>query len=305
MLSQLTAVRDYAERVHPGARLTGCTARPLTGGCVSASVERLTLHLTAGHEPLELELVRKQASAHEIAGLRAAQLLRPDATAIPELVAWGDDWLITPLAPGFPLADAAAPPASLFDSLAALHARFQGGEGLPGAIPRVSPQWWRSLSQHWVAPALREHASRHPPETTERAQSLIARAATWPAAAETLAALPATLLHGDVHRANVLADGDRAVLIDWGSSRVGPAALDLANLVPAGSAAVIRYASTWRQLTGGPLPAQTLELGYRWAALQIPVQYLPWTAAYRPSSDYTAALDQIDEALTQLTQVSP
>src|SRR5262245_33316323 len=44
------------------------------------------------------------APAHEIAGLRAAQAVRRQATTVPELVAWGGDWLITPLAPGSPLA---------------------------------------------------------------------------------------------------------------------------------------------------------------------------------------------------------
>jgi thiamine kinase-like enzyme len=93
---------------------------------------------------------------------------------------------------------------------------------------------------------------------------------------------------------------DRATLIDWGNSRVGPAALDLANLVTAGSADVERYARTWRQLTGQPLPSATLGLGYRWAALQIPVQYLPWTTGNRSTRDVEASLDQIERALGQL-----
>jgi hypothetical protein len=41
-------------------------------------------------------------------------------------------------------------------------------------------------------------------------------------------------------------------------------------------------------------------LGYRWASLQIPVQYLPWTAGHRPTRDVEAALDQIERALGQL-----
>ncbi len=115
-----------------------------------------------------------------------------------------------------------------------------------------------------------------------------------------LDALPATLLHGDVHPGNVLVRDGRATLIDWGSSRVGPAALDLANLVPAGSPDVAGYARTWQRLTGRPLAAAVIEQGYRWAALQIPVQYLPWTAGYQPTRDVEAALDRIERALSQL-----
>ena len=109
-----------------------------------------------------------------------------------------------------------------------------------------------------------------------------------------------TLLHGDVHPGNVLVDAGRATLIDWGSARIGPAALDLANLVTAGSVSVARYARTWQQLTGQPLPAGPIDLGYRWAALQIPVQDLPWVIEHRPTREVGAALDRIERALDQI-----
>jgi aminoglycoside phosphotransferase (APT) family kinase protein len=115
-----------------------------------------------------------------------------------------------------------------------------------------------------------------------------------------LGELTPTLLHGDVHPGNVLVDGDQATLIDWGSCRVGPAAFDLANLMTADSADVARYARAWRELTGQPLPGGTIELGYRWAALQIPVQYLPWMTEHRPTRDVEAALDRIERALDDL-----
>ncbi len=74
------------ERTGPAARPdNGCTVRPLDGGAVARQVDQLTLHLTRGRAPVEL--VRKQAPAHEIAGLRAAQAVRAQAAAIPELVA--------------------------------------------------------------------------------------------------------------------------------------------------------------------------------------------------------------------------
>jgi hypothetical protein len=292
------AVLEWAERIKPGARVASCTVHPLTGGNVARRVEQVTLHLTGNHDPLEL--VRKQAPAHEIAGLRAAQALRPEATAIPELVAWGADWLITPLAPGSPLAWGDAAPANLFDSLAGLHARYHDGAGLSTAIPRVTPAWWHALCREWVDPPLRELAGRHPPETIARARALIDQATTRPSVSAVLNELTPTLLHGDVHPGNVFVNEGRAMLIDWGSSRIGPAALDLANLVTADSAEVARYAATWRELTGEQLAAGVIERGYRWAELQIPVQYLPWTAGHRPTRDVEAALDRIEHALNQL-----
>jgi len=191
-------------------------------------------------------------------------------------------------------------PANLFDTLARLHSRYHGGADLPDVIPRVNPAWWHALCREWVDPRLREHAARHPPGTTARARALIDHVADHPAAAAVLAELTPTLLHGDVHPGNVIVNGDRATLIDWGSSRVGPAMLDLANLVAVGSAGVARYAETWQQLSGQALSAGAIELGYKWAALQIPVQYLPWMTEHLPTHDVEAALERAEHALDQL-----
>ena len=289
------AVLDWVGRVRPGAVVADCAVLPLAGGNVARRVGRVTLHLADGGEPVEL--VRKDAPGLEIAGLRAAQAVRREGGAIPELVASGDDWLITPMAPGSALDWGDAVPANLFDTLAELHARYLGEAGLPGVIPRVTPAWFHGLCVGWVEPRLREHAARHPAGTMRRARALVGRAARLPAVAALLAELPATLVHGDVHPGNVLAAAGQATLIDWGSSRVGPAALDLANLVPAESPSVERYVRTWERVTGERPPAVVIELGYRWAALQIPVQYLPWVIEHRSTGDVEAALDRIEQAL--------
>ena len=289
------AVLEWVGRVRPGAVVAQCTVRPLAGGAVARRVERVTLHLTDGGEPLEL--VRKDAPGLEIAGLRAAQAIRRAGGAIPELVACGDGWLITTLAPGSALDWGDAVPANLFDTLAELHARYLGDASLPGVIPRVTADWFRGLCLGWVEPRLREHAGRHPAETMRRARALVGRAARLPAVAAVLAELPATLVHGDVHPGNVLVEAGQATLIDWGNSRVGPTALDLANLEAADSPSVARYARTWERVTGMPLPSVVIELGYRWAALQLPVQYLPWMLEHRSTGDVEAALDRVEQAL--------
>ena len=71
-------------------------------------------------------------------------------------------------------------------------------------------------------------------------------------------------------------------------------------MVAASSADVARYAQTWQQHTGRPLPGDAIELGYQWVALQIPVQYLPWMAGHRRTRDVEAALDRIEQALGEL-----
>ncbi|WP_330309526.1 MULTISPECIES: hypothetical protein [unclassified Streptomyces] len=49
-----------------------------------------------------------------------------------------------------------------------------------------------------------------------------------------------------------------------------------------------------------PYGAHSAELGYRWAALQIPVQYLPWTMGNLTDAEVHDALDRAEQALAAL-----
>src|SRR5262249_4036456 len=99
----------------------------------------------------------------------------------------------------------------------------------------------------------------------------------------------------DVHPGNVIVDGPRVGLIDWGSTRIGPPMLDLANLVDSDSDGFAAYKHTWRDLTGVPLDTGQIDVGYRWAALQLPTQYLPWVIQPPPTTEVGAALDHTDQ----------
>jgi aminoglycoside phosphotransferase (APT) family kinase protein len=281
----------------------GWTTAALTGGAVSTRVDRITLRV-AGNP---VHVVRKHAFAHEIAGLRAAQAVRPAATAVPELIAAGVDadglWLVTGWYAGQRLGGREAP-AALFDSLARLHAHYRGATGNLDSIPRVDGLWWGHLCRSWVLPKLRAHAGRHPTATARRAIALVTAAADHRRAGPVLARLEPTLLHGDVHPGNVIVDGDRAALIDWGSSRIGPAMLDLANIVQPDTAGFASgfaaYAATWREVTGRAPDPTEVDLGYRWAAVQLPIQYLPWVMEHRDTAAVDAALEKADRALAAL-----
>src|SRR5439155_24888931 len=125
-----------------------------------------------------VRVVEKAASRHEAAGLRAAQVVRPTASAIPELIAAGEDetgpWTVIPLLPGAPLPNwDASTPRNLFQSLACLHAYFDGGSGLPEAIPRVDLHWWRHLCRDWVLPRVDQHRDRHRAGTVGRIIALV------------------------------------------------------------------------------------------------------------------------------------
>jgi aminoglycoside phosphotransferase (APT) family kinase protein len=300
-------VLEWALRTTACAKVSGHTVRALARGAVADRVEELTLHLTGCPDGAgrTVRVVEKSASRHEVAGLRAAQVVRPAATAIPELVAAGEDetgpWTVTPLLSGTPLPNRdASTPRNLFQSLACLHAYFDGGSGLPEAIPRVDLHWWQRLCRDWVLPQVDHHRDRHRPGTVGRILALVNRAAEHAAVPNVLARLRPTLLHGDVHPGNVILDDQHAWLIDWGSCRIGPAMLDLANLVCLDSDAFAVYRDCWTRLTGAPLDADRAEAGYRWAAVQIPIQYLPWMVENLPTADVEAALDRAERALALL-----
>jgi hypothetical protein len=269
--------------------------RELGGGAVSERVERWTVRLA---DDRVVDLVFKRASGHEIAGLRAAQEVRPAATAVPSLVAAGSDWLMTPFVDG---ERAQRVPPNVLRSLALLHTRFL--DAAVDGVSRVDLEWWHGLCLGWIAPRVAALPAG-PGASAGRAADLVARAAAHPGVPRLLGRLHPTLLHGDVHLGNLLVSSVTSVssvdhdevgtLIDWGSARVGPAMLDLANVVPIGAL------GPYREAAGSWLTDEQIDLGYRWAALQIPLQYLPWTAENRPPEQVAGVLDQIEIALAAL-----
>jgi hypothetical protein len=47
-------------------------------------------------------------------------------------------------------------------------------------------------------------------------------------------------------------------------------------------------------------PLTQVDLGYRWAAVQIPLQYLPWIASHRTGGELAAAAGRAKAALAEL-----
>jgi thiamine kinase-like enzyme len=90
--------------------------------------------------------------------------------------------------------------------------------------------------------------------------------------------LPTTLLHGDVHPGNIIlreTDG-RAVLIDWGNARTGPAGVDLANCIPSRELPAWHgYWSLVEDLSGYPVSAEQRARQFRVGRVCVCVQYLP------------------------------
>jgi len=258
---------------------------------------------SASRDPLTVCLVKKWTWQHEVLGLLAAQAVAGVAPAIPVLLERGEDehghWLITPFYVGNRGAKASIPP-SVFESLALLHARYAKDWMDLSGIPVVDSDWWRDICLSYALPVVDKHAAGNPYPVLDRAKAVLTAAANDARIVEVLDRLPRTLLHGDVHPGNILVAADRSTLVDWGSSRIGPPMLDLANVTERDSTQFTAYAKAWEGATGSPLDSAEVELGYLWAAVQIPIQYLAWVVSARSLADVAATLDQAETGLSAL-----
>jgi hypothetical protein len=252
----LPAVERWA-----GGGLSVRSRRELAGGYVADAVHRIDLD-RAGED---IAVVVKAATPGEVAALRA--LAGTPGVDRPELLASGPDWIVTPFYPGTPPADDEPVGDDVFATLARVHEHWLGR---PPAGPLVvDAAFWASLCD-FVLVAVREAlASTGDARFAEIADSL-RRWRDDPVVGETLAALPATLVHGDPHRGNLLAAPTGTTIIDWGNARIAPAALDLAVLdaqdVPPPAYTAIRPPPGPREAT--------------WARMHVHVQYMAFVAEY-------------------------
>ena len=287
-----------------GERISGVRQEPMSGGTVAARIERIDISVAAeGDGPRTVAVVRKWTRPHEILGLEAAQAVRTSAGAIPRLLARGTDergpWMIMPFYAGTTVTNALVPKA-VFQALAILHAAYAHTCTDLAGIPVVDAGWWRDICLSYSLGAVVRQAAHSPGPQLDRARSVLERMADDRRIAEVLEVLPRSLLHGDVHLGNILVADGEGVLVDWGSARVGSPILDLANVASMDSPGFTAYSDAWRHATGAALDPWAVQLGYRWAEVQIPVQYLAWVVEFRPSAEVGRALDRAEAALVAL-----
>lgn len=287
-----------------GLHVSAWRRSPMSGGTVAARIERIDISVIDDDgQERTVTVVQKWTWLHEIAGLRAAQAVRERARAVPLLIAAGGDessaWLITPFYIGTGTTNSEIPN-GIFEALALLHAAYADSWPELTGIPVVDAHWWRDICLSYARGAVIRQAERRPSRELDRARAVLEIMAEDDRVSEVLEALPRSLLHGDVHYGNILVHDDESVLLDWGSARVGAPMLDLANVAALDSPAFDAYSNAWCRVTGAALDRSTAELGYRWAALQIPVQYLAWVVQSRPPCEVDAALDRAEAALVAL-----
>lgn len=264
---------------------------PVAGGQISAAKEKLRIIDSEG----ELTVLLKRTSPAEVVALRAANQV-PAATAIPPLIRSGrdshGDWIAIPFYTGDPAPTETDIPDNVVESLAAVHAHYLNS--VPDkAIPVRDTNWWKAGCGQ---PRLREFGR-------PALQPIIEAVQSWSTHREMLEALtemPRTLLHGDVHRNNVIVDERSGHLVDWGGASYGIPLIDLITPGPPGSRGYERYAATWKALTGETTESTAWRRAYLAATVCVKVAYLPFVA--RNFGD-TAALRRFEEAAHALTEL--
>lgn len=259
------------------ATLVSIHTAELTGGFAPAAVFRhdLTFHLDEGGRTT-VRLVHKSTSPYEVRVMRTVSTV-PGAAAVPSLI----DADATPEAGWFVVSYYDGPaltwddevPSEVVDSLARVHVHFASRRDELGWLVRVDGTWLAEMVRRAVgslapvrssAPAYRE------------AYRLVCRAGKRESLFRALAALPLTLVHGDMHPGNVVrAAGGGVGLLDWGNARLAPPTLDLANLVELDSPPWARYLATWAGQSGEALSGDLARRGYHWAKATINLMYLP------------------------------
>ena len=185
------------------------------------------------------------------------------------------------------------------DSLARLHAHFYGVAADHQDIPVIDLRWWQALCTHWVQPAIEQHAVKHGVAVADRARRVLKSCRTDEALARLLSRITPPFSTVTSIPGNVLTDGHQTHLIDRGSARFGTPLLDLLNLVAPDSPQLRSYLDAFDRYGSRPLDPDEIAAGHKWAAVQIPFQYLPWTLGNRPTGAVTSTLDAIERALDE------
>lgn len=240
--------------------------RPLAGGYVAASVERVALDVDGRVQTV----VHKRCGPVEVAAMRALAVVgevpRSQALAI------GPDWIVLPFVDGRALDETDPFPDAVWETLARVHAHWWGKR--PRGLPVVDAAWWWRLVDRTLV-AVRGGVDRTGGSAYRQAEAALLtwRDDEWIAGA--LALLPRTLTHSDPHRGNVLVDDAGPVLIDWGNARVAPAGVDVAVPVAQVPGPVDAYEREFARLTGADRLRAVEE---PWARLHVHVQYLGFAA---------------------------
>lgn len=227
-------------------------------------------HVAALIDAAQMRWVAKQTTIQEIGTLRA--LKRAGIKNVPEVLVChqaGEFWYM--LMPEYPgrhddFSDPVEP--SILHCLASIHVCFRD---IPSDFEGVDRIPLESFFEESLG-----NLDIYPTETIRSTLALVRAAAGN--FARVANEFPQTLVHWDVHPGNIIVQGKDSVLIDWGSSRSGPAMIDLANVVRWGSPDFLTYIKAFESLCDEKINFDSLQSEYEWARAITQIKYLPYAA---------------------------
>lgn len=109
----------------------------------------------------------------------------------------------------------------------------------------------------------------------------------YEAVIDRLAAMPTTLVHGDLYPSNVLVSGARICAVDWELAGVGPGVLDVAAITAGLDEDDARgLAEEYRRALTAPPDREGFEHDLACARLHLALQWLGWSGEWRPPPEY-------------------
>jgi hypothetical protein len=289
-------VCEYLGVLSPESCFDIIAREPVHGGHSATAKEKQRIATAEGGQ---LTVLLKRTSSTEVVALQAANRV-PGTTGIPRLIRSGrdsqGDWIAIPFYPGKPASSEADIPDNVVKSLATVHAHYLNS-GAPETIPVCDANWWTACCAQ-----LRLRQLGRP-----SLQPIIETVQSWSAhrlILDALTDLPRTLLHGDVHRNNVIVNAHTGQLIDWGGAAYGTPFLDLVTPGPPDSRGYERYAATWRALTGDSTASTAWRRGYLTATVCTKVQYLSFAARHFGDAAALGMFGIATRALTELERVA-
>jgi aminoglycoside phosphotransferase (APT) family kinase protein len=112
--------------------------------------------------------------------------------------------------------------------------------------------------------------------------------------------LPTTMVNGDVHGGNVIANASPPVLFDWGEALVAPPMLDVVRSTLRGSSKYLAYIDAASSAGMSESQLSGVEIGYDWAVVYHTAQKL-WAFANSTDAEWIQmVVDRGSEALRRL-----
>ena len=226
---------------------------------------------------IEYRWIAKRTTAEEAAALTL--LHEAQIRSVPEMLAHSgsteEHLVLMPEYPGHHGDFGDALPKAIVECLAQIHEHFL--LSAPG-LPRTDRLSLENLFEYSLG-SLEIYASSNARRQLSRVKDSL------DSFASAARMFPQTLVHWDVHPGNIILSSDESVLIDWGLARMGPAMIDLANVVPWDSPDFRAYVEACERLSGRNFDREAGLAEYNWCRAITQLKYLPFAAKFGSSAD--------------------